>query len=70
MSQVQELQIILSEILVEGMILSETFQVVAIIEKLPPPRKDFKSYLKHKCKEMNIERLVVELRIEEDNKIA
>lgn len=36
MSQVQELQIILSKILAEGMILSETFQVAAIIEKLPP----------------------------------
>ena len=47
-SQVQELQIILSEILAEGMHLSETFQVAAIIEKLPPAWKDFKSYLKNK----------------------
>ena len=35
-SQVQELQIILFEILAEAMHLSETFQVAAIIEKLPP----------------------------------
>ena len=69
-SQVQELQIILSEILAEGMHLSETFQVAAIIEKLPPAWKDFKSYLKHKRKEMNIEGLVVKLRIEEDNRNA
>nr|AAK70407.1 pol polyprotein [Citrus x paradisi] len=69
-SQVQELQIILSEILAEGMHLSETFQVAAIIEKLPPAWKDFKSYLKHKQKEMNIEGLVVKLRIEEDNRNA
>ena len=54
-SQVQELQTILSEILAEGMMLSETFQVAAIIEKLPPAWKDFKSYLKH------IEGLVVKL---------
>ena len=33
-SQVQELQIILYEILAKGVMLSETFQVVAIIEKL------------------------------------
>lgn len=35
-SQVQELQVILYEIHTEWMILSETFQLVAIIEKLPP----------------------------------
>ncbi|XP_052291672.1 uncharacterized protein LOC107178598 [Citrus sinensis] len=69
-SQVQELQIILSDILVEGMHLSETFQVAAIIEKLPHAWKDFKSYLKHKRNEMNIEGLVVKLRIEEDNRNA
>lgn len=50
--------------------LSETFQVAAIIEKLPSTQKDFKSYLKQECKEINIEGLVVKLRIEEDNIIA
>ncbi|KAJ0519959.1 putative RNA-directed DNA polymerase [Helianthus annuus] len=70
MSQVQELQIILSDILSEGMNLSETFQVAVIVEKLPPSWVDFKSYLKHKRKEMTIEDLVVRLRIEEDNRIA
>ena len=34
--QVQELQVILHEIHAEGMMLSKTFQVAAIIEKLPP----------------------------------
>ncbi|KAL2531340.1 zinc knuckle (CCHC-type) family protein [Abeliophyllum distichum] len=67
-SQVQELQVILHEIHAEGMVLSETFQVAAMIEKLPPAWKDFKNYLKHKRKEMNIEELIVRLRIEEDNK--
>ncbi|XP_074573500.1 uncharacterized protein LOC141829924 [Curcuma longa] len=67
-SQVQELQVILHEIHSEGMVLSETFQVAAIIEKLPPGWKDFKNYLKHKRKEMNIEELIVRLRIEEDNR--
>ena len=70
MSQIQELHIILSEILAEGMMLSETFQVSAIIEKFPPSWKDFKSYLKYKRKEMNIEELVVKLWSEEDNIIA
>ena len=35
-SQVQELQVILHEIHAEGMMLSKTFQVADIIEKLPP----------------------------------
>ena len=42
--------------------------MVAIIEKLPPGWKDFKNYLKHKRKEMNLEELIVKLRIEEDNR--
>ena len=67
-SQVQELQVILHEIHAEGMMLSETFQVAAIIKKLPPAWKDFKNYLKHKRNEMSIEDLVIRLRIEEDNK--
>ena len=49
------------------MVLSETFQVVAIIEKLPPSWKDFKNYLKYKHKEMRLEDLIIKLRIEEDN---
>ncbi|PHT59574.1 hypothetical protein CQW23_01937 [Capsicum baccatum] len=40
------------------------------IEKLPPLWKDFKNYLKHKCKEITIEDHIVRLRIEEDNKAA
>ena len=43
--QVQEIQLILHEIHAEGMYLSKTFQVAAIIEKLPPAWKDFKNYL-------------------------
>ena len=68
-SQVQDLQVILHEIHVEGMVLSESFQVAAIIEKLPPNWKDLKNYLKHKRKEMKLEDLIVRLRIEEDNSL-
>ncbi|XP_022024284.1 uncharacterized protein LOC110924597 [Helianthus annuus] len=69
-NQVQELQIILHDIYAEGMVLSETFQVATMIEKLPPSWVEFKNYLKHKQKEMTVEELVVLLRIEEDNKVA
>ncbi|XP_076888196.1 uncharacterized protein LOC143538542 [Bidens hawaiensis] len=68
--QVQELQVILHDIFAEGMTLSETFQVAAMIEKLPPSWVEFKNYLKHKRKEMTIDDLIVRLRIKEDNKRA
>ncbi|KAL0290604.1 UNVERIFIED_CONTAM: hypothetical protein Scaly_2665200 [Sesamum calycinum] len=67
MNQVQEFQMILHA---DGMKLSESFQVAAMIEKLPPLWKDFKNYLKHKGKEMGLEDLIVRLRIEEDNRLS
>jgi hypothetical protein len=60
----------LHDIYDEGMILSESFQVTAIIEKLPPPWKDFINYLKHKHMETRVEDLILRLRIEEDNKLS
>lgn len=64
-SQVQDFQVIHHEIHAKGMSLSESFQVAAIIEKLPPLWKDFKNYLKHKRKEIELEDLIIRLRIEE-----
>ena len=46
-SQVQNFQIILHDIHSEGMSLSESFQVAALVEKLPPAWIDFKNYLIH-----------------------
>ena len=57
---------ILHDIHAEGMSLSESFQVAAIIEKLPPLWKEFKNYLKYKRKEMRLEDLIVRLRTKED----
>ncbi|KAL0453878.1 UNVERIFIED_CONTAM: hypothetical protein Slati_1365900 [Sesamum latifolium] len=70
MNQVQEFQMILQDLHAEGMKLSESFQVAAMIEKLPPLWKDFKNYLKHKRKKMGLEDLIVRLRIEEDNRLS
>ncbi|PHT38195.1 hypothetical protein CQW23_21768 [Capsicum baccatum] len=39
-------------------------------QHLPPMSKDFKNYLKHKSKEMNVKSLIIRLRIEEDNKVV
>ncbi|XP_028096116.1 uncharacterized protein LOC114296032 [Camellia sinensis] len=66
--QVQDNHLIIHDIISEGMILSESFQVAAIIEKLSPAWKDFKIYLKHKCKEKKLEEFIMRLRIEEDNR--
>ncbi|XP_020250304.1 uncharacterized protein LOC109827700 [Asparagus officinalis] len=66
-NQVQEIQLIIHKIEAEGMTLSESFQVAAIVEKLPLRWKDFK---KHKCKEISLEDLIVHLWIEEDNRSA
>ncbi|XP_073124067.1 uncharacterized protein [Henckelia pumila] len=68
MSQVQEIQIILHDLLAEGMEINESFQVASIIEKLPLLWIDFKNYLKHKRKKLKFEDLIVRLCIEEDNR--
>ncbi|GKE67145.1 hypothetical protein Tco_1521306 [Tanacetum coccineum] len=68
-THVQDLHVLIHEIHVEGMTVSETFQVAAIIEKLPPSWVDFKNYLKHKRKE-SVKDLIIRFRIEEDNKLA
>ncbi|KAL0311575.1 UNVERIFIED_CONTAM: hypothetical protein Sangu_2452200 [Sesamum angustifolium] len=70
MNQVQEFQMILHVLHAEEMKLSESFQVAAIIENLPPPWRDFKNYLKHKRKNMGLDDLIVRLRIEEDNRLS
>ncbi|XP_073154172.1 uncharacterized protein [Henckelia pumila] len=67
-SQVKQFQIILHDIMAEVMMISESIQVVALIERLSPLWKEFKNYLKHKRKEMGFEDLIVRLRIEEDNR--
>ena len=61
--QIQELQVIIHDLLNEGMIINEVFQVNAFIEKLPPAWKDFKNYLKHKRKEMTLKDLIVRLKL-------
>ncbi|GJT35251.1 pol polyprotein [Tanacetum coccineum] len=60
--------VLLHDIHAEGMTLSETFQVAAIIEKLPPSWVEFKNYLKHKRKEMSVEDLVVRVLTIEEGK--
>ena len=67
-SQVQEFKVIFHQIEAEGTILPETFQVATIMKKYPPAWRDFKNYLKCKCKELKLEDLIVRLQIQEDNR--
>ena len=46
-SQIQELQEILHNIHVDGIMLSKTFQVIAIIEKFPPTWNGEKVYIRN-----------------------
>ena len=70
MAQVEQLQLLVHEILAEGMEICETFQVAAFIEKLPPKWENFKNYLMHKRKAMNVEDLIVRLRVEMSSRQA
>ena len=67
-NQMKKLQVIISDLHNEGMIINEPFQVVAVSEKLLHFWKDFKNYLKHKRKELFMENLALRLCIEEDNR--
>ncbi|KAL8552011.1 hypothetical protein ACS0TY_000898 [Phlomoides rotata] len=62
---INEFQVILHEILAEGMVLPITFQTATLIEKLPPCWKDFRSYLKLKKKKMTLEELINKLQVRE-----
>ena len=68
MKQVEELQVLIHELHLEGCSINEHFQVGAIIEKLPPSWNDFKIYLKHKRREMTMEDLILRLRVQEDHR--
>ncbi|GJW27081.1 DNA polymerase zeta catalytic subunit-like protein [Tanacetum coccineum] len=67
--QVEELQIIVHEMEVEGMCINSNFLVGYIIEKLPQSWKNFKLYLKHLTDDMSFEQLVLKIHVEEDNKM-
>jgi len=59
--QSQDLQNLAHEIFVEGIKLSEQFQIVVVIDKLPPAWKDFKNTLRHKTKEFSLESLITRI---------
>ncbi|KAM1453552.1 hypothetical protein EV1_003162 [Malus domestica] len=67
-SQVEEIQKLIYELHSKGCKINEHFQVGAIIENFLTSWNDFKIYFKHKRHEMNIEDLILRLRVEEYHK--
>ncbi|XP_012857160.1 PREDICTED: uncharacterized protein LOC105976441 [Erythranthe guttata] len=70
--QVNELQLMIYDILAEGHEVNESYQIAAIIGKLPPSWMEFKRYLRHKksVAKWTIKELIARLKTEEDNKIT
>ena len=67
-SQIHEYHVLIDDLKNENITLLEAFITGALIEKLPDSRKDYKKELKHKRKQMNLEDVIIHIRIEEKNK--
>ncbi|XP_056688059.1 uncharacterized protein [Spinacia oleracea] len=65
MEQFHEVQHILSQIRLHGMVMDEAIAVTSIIDKLPSSWEDTKNSLKHKKEEMTMEQLGTHLLFEE-----
>ncbi|XP_008779653.1 uncharacterized protein LOC103699411 [Phoenix dactylifera] len=65
LNQVHDLQLIVHQIIAEGIPIDEKFQVGTIIAKLPSSWKDYRKTLKRKGDFLNLESLQRQLRIEE-----
>ncbi|GJV31362.1 DNA polymerase zeta catalytic subunit-like protein [Tanacetum coccineum] len=67
--KVEELQIIVYKMEVEGMGINSNFLVGSIIEKLHQSWKNLKLYLKHLTDDKSFEQLALKIYVVEDNKI-
>ncbi|XP_047250129.1 uncharacterized protein LOC124885910 [Capsicum annuum] len=56
--QVQEFQLIANKIAISGIALDENFRVGAIVSKLPPSWKEYRSKLLHKKEDLTLEQLL------------
>ncbi|KAK3035334.1 hypothetical protein RJ639_034042 [Escallonia herrerae] len=68
LEQVHALQVIVNKIRALKISLPESFQVGAIIAKLPPSWKDYWKKLLHKSKDFTLEQFQKHLRIEEESR--
>ncbi|XP_077251432.1 uncharacterized protein LOC143890609 [Tasmannia lanceolata] len=68
MDQVNEIQLIVSDILARGIKIEEQIQIGAIIEKLPPSWEKFQDTLLHDRNDFSLQDLFVYLRTEDENR--
>ncbi|KAK3003720.1 hypothetical protein RJ639_019326 [Escallonia herrerae] len=68
LEQVHALQVIVNKIRALKISLPESFQVGAIIAKLPPSWKDYRKKLLHKSEDFTLEQFQKHLRIEEESR--
>ncbi|KAH0730994.1 hypothetical protein KY289_002182 [Solanum tuberosum] len=66
--QVQEFQIIANKIVVSVIALDENFHVGAIVSKLPPSWKEYRSKLLHRKEDLTLEQLLQHLQIEQETR--
>ncbi|XP_010914014.1 uncharacterized protein [Elaeis guineensis] len=66
LEQVHELQVLVNKICAQKTVLPESFQVGAIISKLPPSWKDYQKKLMRKAEDFTLEQIQKHLRIEEE----
>ncbi|KAG5571595.1 hypothetical protein H5410_061361 [Solanum commersonii] len=64
--QVQEFQLIANKIAIAGIALDENFHVGAIVSKLTPSWKEYRSKLLHKKEDLTLEQLLQHLQIEQE----
>ncbi|XP_020242803.1 uncharacterized protein LOC109821020 [Asparagus officinalis] len=69
LEQVYELEVLVNKIHVLKIVLPESFQVAAIIAKLPSTWKDYSKKLMHKTEDISLEQLQKNLRIEEESRL-
>ncbi|KAH0658654.1 hypothetical protein KY285_027208 [Solanum tuberosum] len=66
--QVQEFQLVANKIVISEIALDENFHVGAIVSKLPPSWKEYRSKLLYKKEDLTLAQLLQHLQIEQETR--
>ena len=67
-SQIHDYHMLINDLVIEDIKLSEPFVACYLIETFPDSWKDYKNSMKHKRKQMSLEDAIIRIMIEEQNK--